>query len=96
MLISKKTPINTLEIWQPKYHGKFALLACYKIREHNRIVFTKAKHLKGREFYISGQLAKSFEVCTNGTLDVYKVPMDKLEPLEYKEDVAAMAKALFD
>lgn len=95
MMISKKMPINTIEIWAPKYHGEFALLACYKIRTHNKVIFTKAKHLLGREFYISGDKAKTFEKGTNGTIEVYKVPMKELEPLEYKEDIADIARDLF-
>lgn len=62
------------------------LIAHYKVQEHNKVVFTKAKHLAGKEYYISGNTIKQCNKTTNGTITCYEVPMDKLENLEYRKD----------
>ncbi len=102
MLISKQTPINVLEVWYPKYSTQYTdkkervvLLADYKIREHNKVIFTKAKHLLGREYYIAGHVAKSYPIVSNGTIPCREIPMSVLDNLEYKEEVAQIAKNLF-
>jgi hypothetical protein len=87
MVISKHTPLNVIEIWQPRYKDRKVLVACYKVQEHNKIVFSKAKHLADREFYIRGREARMHPVETNGTISCYAVPMDDLQPLEYQEDL---------
>ena len=45
---------NVIEIWQPKYMTDTCLIAAYKVKEDNIIKFTKAKHLEGMKFKISG------------------------------------------
>lgn len=96
MLVSKFTPLNVIDIWAPKYATRTVLIATYKVKENNKVIFSKAKHLKGREYYISGAKARSYPVVDNGKVACYSVPLDDLEVLEYKEEVAAQAKALFD
>lgn len=95
MITSKQSPLNTIEIWQPRYKDRKVLIACYKAREHNKIVFTKAKHLAGQEFYISGKSLRGYIVEDNGKIPCYAVPLDDLEPLEYKEDIISTANTLF-
>lgn len=87
MITSKMTPMQLIEIWQPRYKDRKVLLATYKVKEHNKIVFTKAKHLEDREYYISGSQARTYPTTTNGKLTCYEIPLDDLEVLEYKEDL---------
>lgn len=91
MIVSKYTPLQLIEIWQPRYKDRMVLLATYKVKEHNKIVFTKAKHLADKVYYISGSKAKQYETTTNGKLSCYEVPLDDLEILEYKEDLESVA-----
>ena len=96
MNVSKTTPLNLLKIWQPRYKDHAVLIATYKVKEHNKIVFERAKHLEGREFYMSGKNIRSYPKDTNGKISVYVVPLDDLEVLEYKEDIAKQAIDMFD
>jgi hypothetical protein len=57
--------MQKIEIWTPKYSTNSVLIAKYKVGADNLIVFTKAKHLAGFEYRISGE--------------VYVVPFDSLE-----------------
>ena len=106
MILSRKTPLNPIELWYPKYSTQYmevgervCLPACYKVKTHNKIVFTKAKHLLGYEFYLSGEKAREYQIVTNGTIKCYEVPMSALQQLEYKEDIdqaiVETAKILF-
>jgi hypothetical protein len=95
MLVSNKTPLNVIEIWTPRYHDRTVMVACYKVKTHNKIIFTKAKHLLGREYYLGISQAKKCDINNNGKIPCYCVPLDELEPLEYEEDVAKFAKSLF-
>lgn len=81
---------NRIEIWQPKYSPMFAnehevWIARDKVKEHNIVYFTKAKHLEGKEYYIRGQVAKTCPTTTNGKITVYAVPMSKLELMAVPE-----------
>lgn len=95
MLVSRYTPLNVIDIWTPRYHDRKVLIAVYKVKENNKIVFSKAKHLADKVYYMSGRQIRSYPVDTNGKVQCYAVPLDELEPLEYKEDVAEVAKGLF-
>ena len=96
MLVNKKTPLNLIDIWLPKYKDRTVLVATYKVKEHNKIIFTRAKHLTGKEYYLNRVQAVKYPVVNNGKIACYAIPLDDLEPLEYKEDVAEIAKSLFD
>lgn len=96
MLISKKVPLNTIEIWRPRYKDNRVLLAIYKVKQLNKVVFVKAKHLANREFIISGSKASLYPVENNGKISCYAVPMAELEVLEYTEDIIATANRLFN
>ena len=82
MTISRLTPCQYFEIFNPRYRDKTVLLACHKVGQHNEIKFIKAKHLKEGSYYVSGDVARNSPQDTNGTISVYAVPLDKLEPLE--------------
>lgn len=81
MIIDSKTPTQTIDIWQPRWKDRVALIAKYKVGTHNVITFSKTKSLKG-EYYISGEAIKQYPIDNNGKLDCYAVPLDALEKLE--------------
>ncbi len=78
-------PMSYFEIFAPKYSTDEVLLKATKVKEHNKIVFTKAKSLAGKVFYVSGKDVKKCPKSYNGSIAVYCVPMDKLEELELIE-----------
>lgn len=57
------------------------LIAKHKVGKDNEITFTKAKHLAGLSYYVSGEEIKRCPVGTNGSIDCYEVPMSKLETI---------------
>ena len=70
---------NVIEIWEPRYKDNVCLIAMYKVRsEENYIRFTKAKHLAGMTFMCEGYNIKQYPLETNGKIECYAVPMDKL------------------
>lgn len=82
--------VSRIEIWQPKYSPRFAdehevWIDRDKVREHNIVYFTKAKHLEGKEYYISGRDVRQSPTTTNGKIPVYAVPMSRLEPMAVPE-----------
>lgn len=69
-----------IEIWQPRWKDRRVLIAKYKVCSGvNEVVFTKAKNFKGMKFRIQGTEIVKHPVETNGTIDCYAVPLDKLE-----------------
>ena len=70
--------MNKIEIWQPKYKTDSVLIATYKVAPENTIIFTKAKHLEGKEYSISGADIRQFPVVNNGKISCYDVPMSAL------------------
>jgi len=68
-----------IKIWQPRYKDMRVLIAKYKVGIDNVIIFTKAKHLAGMKFKMKGAEIEKFPIETNGTLDCYAVPFDRLE-----------------
>jgi len=82
MILGSTTPCQLIKIWQPRYKDKKILIAKYKVGTHNKIVFTKAKHLMGNDWYLSGKNIVESELDTNGKIPCYAVDVDKLEPLE--------------
>lgn len=81
MQINRLTPVNKMEIIQPRWKDRVVMLACYKVGTHNEIVFTKTPSMPG-SYYVSGKVAMSYPKQTNGKLMCYAVPLDALEPLE--------------
>ena len=71
-----------IEIWSPRYHDRRVLIAKYKVCDgNNDIVFTKAKHLRGKTFRVLGKEVKRCPIETNGVIECYAVPMEKLEQI---------------
>lgn len=75
-------PVNRIEIWQPRYKDRKVLIAKYKVGQMNQIEFTKAKHLEGMKFLISGADITKYPLEDNGKIACYAVPMDVLERYE--------------
>jgi hypothetical protein len=67
-----------IEIWNPRYHDRMVLVAAYKVGDTNDIVFTKAKHLKGKVFRLNREDFKDCKLTTNGTIQCYEVALDKV------------------
>ena len=75
--------MRPIEIWQPRYKDKKVLIAKYRVSSGtNKIVFTRAKHLKGITFKIDGMEIAKHPIESNGSIPCYAVPMDKLEKIE--------------
>jgi hypothetical protein len=85
MKVAKYFAVNKIEIWSPRYKDRTVLIAAYKVRDMNEIVFTKSKHLAGMSFFMRGFDIKKYPKTTNGKLVCYTVPLDDLEPLEREE-----------
>ena len=81
MVVDRLTSMQRIEIWQPRWKDRVVMIAKYKVGTHNCIVFTKTKSLQG-EFYLSGEEIRKHPLDTNGKLECYAVPMDKMEKLE--------------
>lgn len=100
MIIRNGARITTLDIWYPRYKDKTAdnkewivLLADYKVRNAFsviKVIFTRAKHLKGFEGYIKRSEVLKYPLQSNGTIKCYTVPFNKLERNEVPEIVAAI------
>ncbi len=71
------------EIWQPRWHDKKVLLACRDVLKNatNIVRFTRTKSMDN-EYTISGEDIVSCPVESNGKLDCYAVPLDKLHKVE--------------
>lgn len=77
--------MNRIEIWSPKYMTDSVLIATYRVQKDNQVVFTKARHLEGKTFYISGEDIRRCPIVTNGKIACYDVPMSRLRCEERDE-----------
>jgi hypothetical protein len=68
-----------IPVWEPRYHDRKVLLATYKIGEKNKVKILKGA-FKG-EYFISGVVASSYEIVSNGRIPCYAVPLSQLEKL---------------
>ena len=76
-----------IEIWQPKYKTDECLIDPKKVAVHNTIWFSKANHLLGKEYYISGEDIRKHKLVYNGRIMVHAVPMSELELIREEEIV---------
>lgn len=81
-LICKHTQFNYLEIWSPKYSTKQVLLACRKVGNHNKIIFTKAASLGTEPYYLSGATIRKHPEINNGSIPCFAVPLSELRLLQ--------------
>lgn len=84
--LPRLTQFHYFEIWEPKYSTDEVLLKASKVGTHNKIVFTKAKSLKGKVFYVSGKEVRRFKKIYNNSIWCYAVPMSRLDELELIEN----------
>jgi hypothetical protein len=94
MLLSKNISCNQIDIWSPRYNDSKVLIAKYKIGIHNRIRFTKAKHLAGKEYYINGSEIVKHPLESNTKIACYAVPIDELQLIEDPKDVLKVIKEM--
>lgn len=85
MLLKKLDQIAVFDIWQPRWHDKIVLLSVHKVdkakTDHIKVVFSKAPSMDG-DWYASRKAIMRCPKETNGTIQCYAVPLDKLEPLQ--------------
>lgn len=79
--------LNTISIWAPRYSTGHALIGKHHVKEHNRIIFTKAKSLEGKEFYISDNKIKKYPTQDNNGKRMYVVPMADLKLMKQQRRV---------
>ena len=66
-----------IEIYEPRWHDRKVLVAAYKVKDDNEIVFTRSTSLSPDTRYkISGAEIKKYPLGTNGKIDCYEVPLD--------------------
>lgn len=71
--------MNKIKIWAPKYSTDEVLIGSHHVAKgDNEVVFTRAPHLKGKVYTITGEKIRSFKKQINGRGYVYCVPMDEL------------------
>ena len=71
---------NLIEIWQPRYHDKKALIATFRVCSgDNYIKFTKDKRLAGKIYKCSGDVIRKCPIESNGKIACFAVPMENLE-----------------
>lgn len=74
------------EIYQPRWKDRTVLLAKYKVQMHNVIKFKYAKSMGTEPYYLHWNDIKNCSIESNGKLDCYCVPLDKLSKLEIAEE----------
>ena len=78
-------PSTIIYIWEPKYSTQSVLIATWKVvKGINRIIFTKANHLKDYVFDLDGDTIKTFPTQPNGNGEVYVVPISVFEKRKIK------------
>lgn len=75
-------------IFEPKYSTRSVLLACHKVADKNKIVFTKAPSMGTEPYYVPGSVVKKCPKISNGSIMCFSVPLDELQPLEIKDGCA--------
>jgi len=78
--------LNTIEVWQPRWHDRMVLIPPYKVAAHNKIIFTQAKSLEGKVYYASKQALSERPKENNGTVDCYVIALDDLELMATPEN----------
>ncbi len=90
MIITKKTPITTIDLWHPRYHDKRFLLACYKVSHALPtvvITFSKSKSQQGLRYALPKSKIMTYPIVFNGKIDCYAVPQADWETVDTPADV---------
>jgi len=75
--------MNRIEIWNPRWHDRTVLIAKYKVKDLNDIVFTKGT-LKGRSYQMTGADIVKHPLETNGKITCYAVPLRNVMGDDYE------------
>ena len=71
-----------IEIWQPRWKDRTALIACNKVREGiNLIKFTKTPSMTGI-YSCDSDVIRACEVQSNGKIKYFVVPLYQLSEVE--------------
>lgn len=70
---------SEIRIWEPKYSTKQVLIATRKVVDRNRIVIERGAY--AGEYFIAGDVVKSYPIGSNGRIPCYLVPLAQLEKL---------------
>jgi hypothetical protein len=88
MQLQRFDQIAHFQVWNPRWHDKKVLIACYKIdnakTEHIKVTFPKSHAMSG-DWYIARSKVKRCKKESNGTIMCYVVALGKLEPLEINQ-----------
>lgn len=86
--LGKFEPMTYLEVFEPRYHDKTALLNGPKVKRATtqwvRVKFTKAKSMEG-DWVVSRSKVMKYPLQSNGTIQCYAVPLSELNILEIDE-----------
>lgn len=106
MIINKPHLVTHMDVWTPRYKDKYRDYGEYVALLHKKkvdfatgviiVTFTKAKHLQGQRFCIKRSDAMQHEVGTNGSADMYIIPMSHFEQWETAQEIHDLAMAAFD
>ena len=84
-IICKHIPMQLFSIWHPVYSENRVMLKAAKVRDHNKVVFTKAPSMGTEPYYVSGKTIKKYKKTNNGVILCYSVPLEELQQLKYNE-----------
>lgn len=91
MILDRRDHKITFRIWEPRYHDKKVLLSKLKVDQpkakrkvEHLIVELESNYMRG-SWYLSRTVAKRAKVESNGVIDCYCVPLDKLQTVEISE-----------
>lgn len=87
LIIEPHIQLNDIKLWEPRYHDRVALIGKHHVRDYNRIIFTKAKSLAGKEFFISKEKIKKYPTQDNNGKKMYVVPMADLKLMKQEERI---------
>ena len=77
--LEKISKLDVIDIWQPKYKTHSVLIATYKVKPGiNYVAFSKANHLANMVYKVDSKVIKQSPITTNGKIEVYDVPFDRL------------------
>lgn len=89
--LCKHHGLKSIKIWNPRYHDKKVLIGVHHIKKSPEYIirFTDRKE-DGTLRYpgdriIQSKVIRKHKKVSNGTIDCYAVPMDKLDKVTYKE-----------
>lgn len=75
-----------IDIWQPRWKDRVALIAKFRVAQDNYIRFTKTKSLPG-VYYISKEKLEHYPIQFNGGCDCYVVPLKDLYKIPENKEI---------